>query len=270
LTLGRKTLVMGIINVTPDSFSDGGQAFLPQDAIDRALRLVHEGADIIDIGGESTRPGSEPLSLEAELARIIPVIEGLQGRIKVPISIDTYKSQVAAAAVGAGAEIINDISAGNFDPEMRKIAVATGAGMVLMHIKGTPRDMQQNPVYDDVVGEIRAYLEKAAEGFELARVSPEKILVDPGIGFGKNLEHNLTLIRYLKEFQGIAAGVLVGPSRKSFIGMLTGRPVEDRLAGTIAAVTLCAINKADVVRVHDVRPVVNALKVVNAVVQDGD
>jgi dihydropteroate synthase len=270
LTLGRRTLVMGIVNVTPDSFSDGGQAYRRHDAIDRALRLVDEGADIIDIGGESTRPGSEPLSLEAELERVIPVIDGLQGKIKVPISIDTHKSKVAAAAVEAGAEIINDISAGNFDPEMRKVAADTGVGVVLMHIKGTPRDMQQNPAYEDVVSEIKDYLEAAVGVFELVGVPREKILVDPGIGFGKNLEHNLMLIRYLKEFQGIAAGVLVGPSRKSFLGMLTGRPVEDRLAGTIAAVTLCAINKADVVRVHDVKPVVDALKVADAVVRNGD
>ncbi len=263
LTLGRRTLIMGVINVTPDSFSDGGEAFGLNAAVKRGLKFADEGADILDVGGESTRPGSEPVSLDEELARVMPVIEALAGKTDTPISIDTYKSEVAREALNAGARLVNDISGGNFDPEMPGVVAETGAAAVLMHIKGTPRDMQRDPSYDDLIGEIKSYLMDAVNRFKKAGVRAERILVDPGIGFGKRLEHNLELIRRLYEFQGIAAGVLFGPSRKSFIGMLTDRPVQDRLAGTIASVTVGVQCGADIVRVHDVRPVADALKVID-------
>ncbi len=252
---------MGVINVTPDSFSDGGEAFAFDAAVERGIRLALEGADIIDIGGESTRPGSEPISLDEELARVIPVVEALAGKVEAAISIDTYKADVAGKALAAGAHIVNDISAGNFDPGMPEVVARIGAGVVLMHIKGTPRDMQQNPTYGDLMGEIKGYLTEAVHRFETGGVKRDRILVDPGIGFGKLLDHNLELIRRLGELQGLAAGVMLGPSRKSFIGTLTDRPVTERLAGTIAAVVAGVQAGADVVRVHDVEPVIDALKV---------
>jgi len=264
LTLGERTLVMGVVNVTPDSFSDGGEAFELYDAVEMALKFVEEGADILDVGGESTRPGSEPVALEEELARVIPVIEALSAKTDIPVSIDTCKAEVARRAIAAGASIVNDISGGNFDHQMPQLVADTGAGVVLMHIKGTPRNMQENPHYHDLMGELKEYFEKSVSRFEEAGVARERILVDPGIGFGKNLDHNLELIRRIGEFQGIAAGVLFGPSRKSFIGSLTGKPVKERLAGTLAAVTAGALFGADIVRVHDVGPVVEALKVADS------
>lgn len=255
---------MGVLNVTPDSFSDGGESFEFESAIRTAARLIEEGADIIDIGGESTRPGSESVSPDEELRRVIPVIEELVKRFTIPLSIDTCKSAVARRALEAGASIVNDISAGTFDPEMASVVSEFKAGVVLMHIKGTPRDMQKDPQYSDVVSEVRTYLKDAAQNFERAGVSRDRILVDPGIGFGKKLEHNLDLIGRLSEFQGIGAGVMYGPSRKSFIGMLTGKEVKQRLEGTIAAVVAGALHGADIVRVHDVAQIVDALKVADA------
>jgi dihydropteroate synthase len=265
LSLGGRTLVMGIVNVTPDSFSDGGEVYNLQSAVNRAIQHETDGADILDIGGESTRPGSDPVPLEEELRRVIPVIEALQGRVRNPISIDSCKAEVARQALAAGARIVNDISSGSFDPAIVGVVAEFSAGVVLMHIKGTPRNMQQNPEYGDLVGEIKGFLTDAVSRFEAGGVSRDHILVDPGIGFGKNLSHNLELIRRLREFQGIAAGVLLGPSRKSFIGTLTGKPVEERLPGSIAAVVAGAMAGADIVRVHDVRPVVEALKVADAI-----
>lgn len=264
LSLGRKTLVMGIVNVTPDSFSDGGTSFTTESAVAKAQQLVEDGADILDIGGESTRPGSEPLPLVAELARVIPVIEQLASRVSIPISIDTYKSAVARRALEVGASIINDISAGTFDDEMPSVAAEFNAGVILMHIQGTPRNMQRDPHYEDVITEISTFLASARSSFNRAGLQDDHILVDPGIGFGKNLDHNLDVIRNLDRFQNIGAGVLYGPSRKSFIGLLTGRSVEERLSGTIGAVIAGAFFGADIVRVHNVREVVDALKVTDA------
>ena len=265
LILGGRTLVMGIVNVTPDSFSDGGEAFALDAAVERGLRFVEEGADILDIGGESTRPGSDPVSLSEELSRVLPVIETLVKRTAVPISIDTCKSEVARLAIGAGACIVNDISAGNFNPEMKQVVAETGAAAVLMHIRGKPRDMQKNPVYNDLINEIRDYLIEAVNRFEAAGVSRDRILVDPGIGFGKTLQHNLELIANIAEFRGFAGGVMLGPSRKSFIGALTGKDVKERLPGTIAAVVAGTMRGADVVRVHDVKEVIEALKVSDSI-----
>jgi len=252
---------MGVVNVTPDSFSDGGEAFELDAAVARGFKLAADGADMIDIGGESTRPGSDPVPLKEEITRVIPVIEALSERVSIPISIDTCKSEVARRAVEAGAHIINDISGGSFDPELAYVAAETGSAVILMHIRGTPRNMQNNPTYSDLLGEIRDYLSKAVDRFEAAGVLRDRILVDPGIGFGKTLEHNLELIRRIDRFQGIAAGVMFGPSRKSFIGMLTDQPVDRRLSGSIAAAVAGSIFGADVIRVHDVKEAVDALKV---------
>lgn len=265
LVIGERTLVMGIVNVTPDSFSDGGDAYNLNDAVERTLRLVEEGAEIVDIGGESTRPGSEPATLEVELGRVIPVIEAVSGRINALISIDTYKAEVARQALMAGAHIVNDISGGNFSQNMTNVVAEFDAGVVLMHIQGTPRNMQQNPHYDDLIGEIRDYLFDAVQRFKALGIQRESILVDPGIGFGKNLEHNLALLKNAHAFSDLAAGVLIGPSRKSFIGLLTDRPVKERLEGTIAAAVICSLHGADIIRVHDVKPVINALKVADAI-----
>ncbi|MCF7809469.1 dihydropteroate synthase [bacterium] len=266
LTIGSRTLIMGILNVTPDSFSNGGETFGQDAALRKALEMIENGADIIDIGGESTRPGSLPVLADEEMRRVIPLIEEISKQSNVCISIDTNKSEVAREALNSGAHIINDISAGSFDKQITGVAADHSAGVILMHIKGTPRNMQQNPLYDDVVGEIKEYLKNAVKRFEDAGVSRESILVDPGIGFGKNLEHNLELIRNIAEFREIAAGTLIGTSRKSFIGLLTGRDVKNRLAGTLASVVCSVMYGADVVRVHDVKAVADALKVVDELV----
>lgn len=259
--LGQRTLIMGIVNVTPDSFSDGGEALDPDQAVNRALEHVRNGADIIDIGGESTRPGSEPVSLEEELRRVIPVIEKLAKDPGICISIDTYKAEVAAKALEAGASIVNDISAGGFDPNMAMVVQRAQAGVVLMHIKGTPRNMQANPVYDDVVSEVANYLTFAVTRFRSAGVPMERITVDPGIGFGKLLNHNIELTKNLHRFAGISTGVVYGPSRKSFIGALTGRTAKERLSGTLGAVAAGVASGADIVRVHDVLETSDMLKV---------
>lgn len=256
---------MGVVNVTPDSFSDGGLAFSREAAVSLAQRLVEEGADIIDVGGESTRPGSTPVPMEEEIRRVIPVIGELAAKLAVPLSVDTYKAEVARRALAVGASIVNDISGGTFDPDMPDVVAQHRAGVVLMHIKGTPRTMQENPQYGDVVSEVAEFLTGAVERFKKVGVPLESIMVDPGIGFGKRLEHNLQLLRNIARFQGIAAGVLVGPSRKSFIGAITGLPVEQRLEGTIAAAVVASLYGADVVRVHDVAAVRRALLISDAI-----
>jgi len=263
--LGNKTLVMGIVNVTPDSFSDGGEVFDPMLAVERALQQIRDGADIIDVGGESTRPGSDPLPLEEELRRVLPVIERLAMNPGICISIDTYKATVAEQALKAGASIVNDISAGGFDPEMPSVVRRAHAGVILMHIKGTPRNMQVDPQYDDVVEEVAGFLGKAVGKFLRAGVKFDHITVDPGIGFGKRLNHNLELTRNLHRLSGLATGVVYGPSRKSFIGALTDRPAKERLAGTLGAVAAGVMSGADIVRVHDVRETVDMLKVLDSV-----
>ncbi len=264
LQLGKRTLVMGILNVTPDSFSDGGESYAVDATVERGLQQVAAGADIIDIGGESTRPGSEPVTLDEELRRVIPVIEELASKIRIPISIDTYKSEVASRALKAGATIVNDISAGQFSPSMPSVIAGAGAGVILMHIKGTPRDMQKNPSYVNVVSEVGSFLKLAETNFINSGLNRNQILVDPGIGFGKNIAHNLELIRNLRSFNDIGIGIVYGPSRKSFIGLLTGKPVKDRLAGTLGSVIAGAWLGADIVRVHDVPETIDALKVSDA------
>jgi len=265
LELGKRTLVMGIVNVTPDSFSDGGQFLDSEKAITQGLRLAEEGADIIDIGGESTRPGSDSVSQDEELKRIIPVIEGLVDKVNIPISIDTCKSEVAKKAIDSGVSMVNDISAARFDPKIVDMAKQYNVPLALMHMKGTPKNMQENPTYVSVMGEIKEFLIERV-GFAVKKGVPkENIIIDPGIGFGKRLEHNYEIIRNLGELKELGLPILIGPSRKSFIAMTLDLPVEDRLEGTLAAVTMCVMNGADIVRVHDVKEAVRAVKMTDAI-----
>ena len=266
LDFSKKTYIMGILNVTPDSFADGGLYFDKSSAIERAYQIVEEGADIIDIGGESTRPGSEPNSIKEELKRTIPVIEAISKKIKVPISIDTYKSEVAKAALDAGASMVNDISGLRFDPRMPDVVSEFKVPVVIMHIKGKPQDMQQNPVYDALIPEIIDYFRMGIKIATGAGISEDKIIIDPGIGFGKTFDHNLEIINNLREFTFLQKPILVGPSRKAFIGKILGDvPATERLEGTAAAVSISIINGANVVRVHDVKETVKVAKVADAV-----
>ena len=266
LDFSKKTYIMGILNVTPDSFADGGLYFDKSSAIERAYQIVEEGADIIDIGGESTRPGSEPNSIKEELKRTIPVIEAISKKIKVPISIDTYKSEVAKAALDAGASMVNDISGLRFDPRMPDVVSEFKVPVVIMHIKGKPQDMQQNPVYDALIPEIIDYFRMGIKIATGAGISEDKIIIDPGIGFGKTFDHNLEIINNLREFTFLQKPILVGPSRKAFIGKILGDvPATERLEGTAAAVSISIINGANVVRVHDVKEMVKVAKVADAV-----
>ena len=264
LDCSSRTLVMGVLNVTPDSFSDGGRFFDPELAVRRGIDMVAEGADIVDVGGESTRPGSAPVPASEERDRVVPVIKRLAAEVEVPISIDTRKLEVAEAAVDAGASIVNDISAAA-DPRMFDLSRATGAGLALMHMRGDPKTMQDQPRYEDVVAEVRDFLAERLRASEEAGVERERLAVDPGIGFGKTLQHNLALLRHVDVFVALGRPVLVGPSRKSFIGKLTGAGVQDRLPGTAAAVTSAAIRGAHIVRVHDVREMVQVLRVAEAI-----
>jgi dihydropteroate synthase len=265
--LGKRTLIMGILNVTPDSFSDGGRYLEPERAVAHGLRLVKEGADIIDIGGESTRPGADPVPAEEELRRVIPVIEGIKQESNVMISIDTYKAQVAEVALAAGAGMVNDISALRLDEEMINVAVKYDVPVVLMHMQGTPRTMQENPQYNDVVSDIINFLGERIAAAAAAGIPKERLIIDPGIGFGKLLQHNLEILRRLDEFKALGRPILIGPSRKSFIGQLTGAPVEERLPGTIASIVLGILRGADIIRVHDVREARQAVQVADAIIR---
>ena len=268
LDFSKKTYIMGILNVTPDSFADGGLYFDKSSAIERAYQIVEEGADIIDIGGESTRPGSEPISIKEELKRTIPVIEAISKKIKVPISIDTYKSEVAKAALDAGASMVNDISGLRFDPRMPDVVSEFKVPVVIMHIKGKPQDMQQNPVYDALIPEIIDYFRMGIKIATGAGISEDKIIIDPGIGFGKTFDHNLEIINNLREFTFLQKPILVGPSRKAFIGKILGDvPATERLEGTAAAVSISIINGANVVRVHDVKEMAEVARTSDATVR---
>jgi dihydropteroate synthase len=256
--------VMGVVNVTPDSFSDGGLYLDPERATAHGLELVSAGADVLDVGGESTRPGAEEVSAEQELARVGPVVEGLRDS-GVPISIDTSKASVAAAAIDAGAAIVNDVTAFRGDEELAALCAEREVGVVLMHMLGTPRTMQVDPVYDDVVDDVKAFL---AERIQLAvseGVREELISVDPGIGFGKTLDHNLQLLRRLGELRDLGRPIVVGTSRKSFIGKIDGSPVEERLGGTIASSVIAIAGGAEMLRVHDVAEVAEAVRVAEAI-----
>ena len=265
LDLSRRTHVMGVINVTPDSFSDGGQFFEKERAVEQALQLASDGADLIDIGGESTRPYSKGISADEEMSRVIPVIEALKKELGVPISIDTLKAQVAREALRWGASMVNDISALRSDPEMASVVAETGVPVILMHMKGTPADMQVNPTYDDVAAEIIGFLRKAMEQAVSRGVRRDRIIVDPGIGFGKTSDHNLEIIRGLGRFQCLEAPILVGSSRKAFIGRILEKKVHERDTGTMATVAAAVMNGAHLVRVHNVKQAVETVKVIDAI-----
>jgi dihydropteroate synthase len=258
-------LVMGIVNVTPDSFSDGGLFLDARAALSHGTRLVAEGAAILDIGGESTRPGAEPVTADEELRRVIPVVEGLAAG-GARLSIDTTKAAVARRAVEAGATIVNDVSALRFDPELAEVVARAGATCVLMHMQGEPRTMQEHPVYDEVVSDVKSFLEERLAFAVREGIAEERVWLDPGIGFGKTLEHNLELIERLDEIAAIGRPVVFGASRKSFLEKLTGRRVDERLAGTIAANIIAYERGARVFRVHDVAATADALKVAAATV----
>ncbi len=259
LTFDRLPRLMGIINVTPDSFSDGGNFLEPRRAIDQALRLAAEGADILDIGGESTRPYSTPITADEELRRVIPVIEKLIQQCDIPISIDTSKAIVAREAIAAGAEIINDVTGLEGDARMMDVALESHAGVCSMHMQGTPQTMQDNPAYDNVVADIHVYLEQRKDALLSQGVNPERICLDPGIGFGKTHEHNLTLLSHCSTYHQLGCPLLVGPSRKGFIGKVLGNKEADRTAGTIGVALSLAAQGVQVIRVHDVKPVREAL-----------
>lgn len=263
--LGEKTILMGVLNVTPDSFSDGGLFFDREKAIEHGLRLVEEGADILDIGGESTRPGSKPLPLEEELRRIIPVIESIAKKVDTPISIDTYKAKVAEMAIQAGAQMINDISGLNFDPELASVAAKEDVPIVLMHIRGRPETMQKDVHYKSLFYEIIKYLHESIKMAESQGIDPEQIVIDPGIGFGKNLQDNLMIIKNLSEFRVLGKPIMLGTSRKTFIGKILNADVQDRLEGTLASIAIGVINGASIIRAHDVLQAKKAILVADAI-----
>ena len=264
--LNNQTLIMGILNVTPDSFSDGGNFISTNAAVEQARQMQEHGAHIIDVGGESTRPGSTPVSEQQELERVLPVIRALSKELLIPISIDTYKANIAAAAMDAGASIINDISGCRFDTKMPFVAASTKAGLVLMHIKGEPQNMQSNPHYENLLPEILDYLQQSINLAIKDGVDASQIVVDPGIGFGKRLKDNFQILNELRKFELLSRPILVGPSRKSFIGTVLDLPPEERLEGTIAAVTAAIMNGANIVRVHDVKEVKRAVDIVDIIV----
>ena len=262
LKIDGKCHVMGILNVTPDSFYDGGWHFDSDKAKSRVEQMIAEGAEIIDIGGESTRPGSKPVSVEEELGRVIPIIEFITSVSDIPISIDTQKAEVAKKAVEAGACVVNDVG-GLRDQEMIQAVAEMKIPVIIMHMQGTPENMQKNPQYDDTVQDIKNWLEDRIKAAELAGIKRSDIIVDPGIGFGKNLKHNLEILGGLEEFKDMSGGVLLGASRKSFIGFLTGAEDSDRLTGSLAAAMIGATSKVDLVRVHDVKETRKAIDSIN-------
>ncbi len=253
LDFSRRPGIMGILNVTPDSFSDGSRYLSVDHAVERALEMEAQGADIIDVGGESTRPNAPPVGKEEELDRVIPIIERLRGKLTIPVSVDTYKAAVAREAIAAGAEIVNDISAMTFDDGMADVVAATNAGLVLMHSRGRPLDMQKNTAYASLIGEITAFFHTVLERAVTAGMAEERIVIDPGIGFGKSVAGNLEIVRRLAEFTSLGRPILVGPSRKSFIGTTLGRGTGERVHGTEAVVAVAVANGASILRVHDVR-----------------
>jgi len=266
--LGPRTWIMGVLNVTPDSFFDGGHFEDKNKAVDHALKLEADGADMIDIGGESTRPGADPVPADLEMGRVIPVIEALRKRLSGLISVDTTKARVAEAALEAGADIINDISAARHDIRMFELAHRFKAGLIMMHMKGEPRNMQDKPSYDNVLAEVKVFLKERLDMAVAYGIPKERIIIDPGIGFGKRLEDNLRLINNLTTFRELGRPILVGPSRKSFIGKILDLPTEDRLEGTIASAVLCMVRGAAILRVHDVKAVKRAVLVAEAILNE--
>ena len=269
LDLDSRVQVMGVLNVTPDSFSDGGQFDDVNRAVDRAFEIEAEGAQIIDVGGQSTRPGSKPISAETELVRVMPVLERLSGQLRIPISIDTARSAVARAAVEWGAELINDISGLRFDPELAEVAVQTGAGLVLMHSRGTAETLHKQPAVKEILSEVVSGLRESVEKAQARGVRREKIVIDPGIGFGKTPEQSMTVLARLAELQSFGLPLLVGASRKRFISTVTPSEPHQRLGGSIAAHLLAAQNGARIIRAHDVVETIQALRVAAAIREQG-
>lgn len=276
LELGQKTFdlysrthLMGVLNVTPDSFSDGGKFFKLEEAIKQGLKLAEEGADIIDVGGESTRPGSEPVTIDEELRRVLSVIKQLAQQIDVPISIDTYKSRVAKEALGSGASMVNDISGLRFDPEMKKVIAEHDVPVVLMHIEGTPKNMQESPKYENLLEDIKSYLNQSISIAEEAGIGEDKIIIDPGIGFGKALDDNQKILKNLREFKSLGRPVMIGVSRKSFIGKILDLPTDERLEGSLASMAVAIMNGANILRVHDVKESKRVAKLVDAILKPG-
>ncbi|MFH1684101.1 MAG: dihydropteroate synthase [Candidatus Margulisiibacteriota bacterium] len=267
LGFGQRTYIMGILNVTPDSFSDGGKFIEVEAAVEQAKQMLEDGADIIDIGGESTRPGSEVISAEEEKKRVIPVIEKLAKETTALISIDTTKAAVAEAALAAGAAMVNDISGLRFDPKMAQLVAKHAVPVCIMHIKGTPKNMQENPAYSDLMGETINYLNEGVEIAKKAGILHEKIIIDPGIGFGKTVEHNLEILARLRELKVLGCPILIGTSRKSMIGKVLDLPAEERLEGTAATVALSIANGADIIRVHDVKQMARVAKMTDSVIR---
>ena len=265
LDLGDRTHLMGVLNVTPDSFSDGGRYFSPALAVARGVAMAQEGADIIDIGGESTRPYSRRLPAEEEMARVIPVIRQLSREIHIPISIDTYKSRVASEAIDAGASMINDISALRLDPQMATVAAKADVPVILMHMQGTPESMQLHPHYDHLLEEVIDFLKRAIERSRSAGIKEDRIILDPGIGFGKTFDHNLSVIHHLEKFQALEKPLLVGPSNKAFIGKILDREAHERDGGTMAVVAACALKGAHIIRVHNVEMAAETVKIIDAI-----
>ena len=262
LVLDGRCHVMGILNVTPDSFYDGGKHFDLVDTQKRVDSMIKEGAEIIDIGGESTRPGSKPVSVEEELERVIPAIKYISENFEIPISIDTQKAEVAKKAIEAGACIVNDVG-GLRNEDMISVVAEMNVPVIIMHMQGTPENMQKNPQYGDVVEDIKEWLEERITAAEMAGIKRSDVIVDPGIGFGKNLKHNLEILGRLNEFKGMAGGVLLGASRKSFIGMMTGNEEGDRLTGSLSAAIMGVTGSVDILRVHDVKETVTAVNAVS-------
>ena len=267
--LGPRTWLMGVVNVTPDSFSDGGAYFDAGKAVDRGLALAAEGADIIDVGGESTRPGARPVPEAEEAGRVVPVIAALRAKTPALNSVDTTKAAVARAALDAGADIVNDTSAFRFDPAMTGVVARAGAGVVLMHMQGTPLTMQEDPRYDDLVGEISGFLAERIRVAAAAGIPGERVIIDPGIGFGKTLDHNLEILRRQESFLALGRPLLLGFSRKAFLGKILGLPPADRLEGTIAAAVLSVERGAHILRIHDVGPVARAVRTAEAILGSG-
>lgn len=270
ISVARRTVLMGIVNVTPDSFSDGGRYLDSEKAIAHGIRLAQEGADIIDVGGESTRPGARPLSAQEEVGRVLPVIRGLSRAVSIPISVDTYKEDVARAALDEGADIVNDISALRFDPGMAPLIAAEKVPVVLMHMQGTPQTMQQRPYYQNVVEEVKEFLSGRIRFALGAGVGVERIIIDPGIGFGKELDHNLALLRGLPALASLGRPILVGPSRKTFIGKLLDVGPEERLAGSLAASVAAVLAGANMIRTHDVKETLRAIRIADALRFEGE
>jgi dihydropteroate synthase len=255
---------MGVLNVTPDSFSDGGLYFDPEAAVARGIEMARDGADIIDVGGESTRPGSDPVPTEEEIDRVVPVIKRLATEVSIPVSIDTTKREVARAALAAGASIVNDVT-GSSDPSMFDVVREAGAGLAVMHMRGTPKTMQELTDYQDVVADVKAWLARRVAAAVSAGIERERLAVDPGLGFAKTADQNLLLMRDVAAFAGLDRPILVGPSRKSFIGRILDAEVDDRVEGTAGAVAWLVANGAHIVRVHDVREMVRVVRVVDAI-----